>query len=816
TILVVDEAILALAGHSFESPIKSFYKPNAAGVSDLSSRDYVLLANPEFNRADGREKPHPRGMGRKSKIGKRTKVYTFDDALVPAATALASDEPLAEAVAQRGKTTVRHRFDALALFAGSIPTDETGQAQVSVSMPDSLTRYRIVAYAVSSPNQFGLAESTITVRQPLMVRPSPPRFLNFGDKAHFPVVIQNLTDKDLSTHVALDVRNLKITGPAGHVVTVPAKDRIEVLFAIDTVSPGKAAYQVVTAAGPHSDAQTGQFPVWTPATTEAFATYGVIDSGHSVHQLKLPTDIIGQYGGLKVSTSSTALQELTDAFIYLVNYRFSCSEQIASRILSIAAMKDVLGAFNTDTLPSADTLAVTMATNFKWLASRQAADGGIPFWRPGGRTWPFLTVHVAHAVAMAQTKGYQVPSTLRKKLLRYLSRIDAHMPSQYKAQTRQVIKSYALYVLHLLGRNTVADSDMLITSIGLDKLPLTSLGFLLPILSRDDATASQRKRIVNYLYGKLSETAGRANFVSSTSDSDYLTLHSKRRLDAILLNALIASEPTSDAIPKLVRGLLSQRTRGRWGNTQENVFVLLALDRYFQAYEKSGPNFVAKVWVGDGLAGKHTFNTRSAVTENVAVPMDYLHRLSGVQPITLTKKGTGRLYYRLALNYAPKNLSLGPVNHGFVVSRRYEPMDHPDDVRLANDGTWRIKAGSRVRVRLSMFAKSRRYHVALVDPLPGGLETTNLALDGQSKSQQHESSIERIHGGWRRTWYAHQNLRDERVEAFTSMLWAGGYEYTYVARATTPGQFIAAPPKAEEMYNPETYGRGQTDRVIIE
>ncbi len=44
----------------------------------------------------------------------------------------------------------------------------------------------------------------------------------------------------------------------------------------------------------------------------------------------------------------------------------------------------------------------------------------------------------------------------------------------------------------------------------------------------------------------------------------------------------------------------------------------------------------------------------------------------------------------------------------------------------------------------------------------------------------------------------------------------GIYEYSYVARATTPGRIIVSPPKAEEMYNPETFGRGATDRVIVE
>ena len=68
---------------------------------------------------------------------------------------------------------------------------------------------------------------------------------------------------------------------------------------------------------------------------------------------------------------------------------------------------------------------------------------------------------------------------------------------------------------------------------------------------------------------------------------------------------------------------------------------------------------------------------------------------------------------------------------------------------------------------------------------------------------------------WARPWYDHQNLRDERVEAFASLLWEGDHEYTYLARATTPGDFIAPPPRAEEMYTPETFGRGGSDRVVV-
>jgi uncharacterized protein YfaS (alpha-2-macroglobulin family) len=179
----------------------------------------------------------------------------------------------------------------------------------------------------------------------------------------------------------------------------------------------------------------------------------------------------------------------------------------------------------------------------------------------------------------------------------------------------------------------------------------------------------------------------------------------------------------------------------------------------------------------------------------------------------LAKEGPGRLYYRVGMRYAPKDLRLPPTSQGFTVERAYEGVDDPADVRRDADGTWRVRAGARVRVRLRMLAPSRRYHVALVDPLPAGLEPENpaLAVTGSVPAAAPDARAP----SWG-SWYQHQNLRDERVEAFTTLLWEGLHTYDYVARATTPGTFVAPPPKAEEMYHPETFGRGASDRVIVE
>ena len=129
-----------------------------------------------------------------------------------------------------------------------------------------------------------------------------------------------------------------------------------------------------------------------------------------------------------------------------------------------------------------------------------------------------------------------------------------------------------------------------------------------------------------------------------------------------------------------------------------------------------------------------------------------------------------------------------------------------------------------------MVAPARRYHVALVDPLPAGLEPLNPALavtgtvPGDGGSEVVPLAATGLGGPgtgghwwwWSRPWFDHQNLRDERVEAFSSLLWEGVHTYRYVARATTPGSFVVPPTKAEEMYAPETFGRGGTDRVVVD
>jgi len=861
-VIVVDESVLALANVTFVNPIDTFYPDRDDGGSDKFSRANVKLAKlpstttasddpppPEEKPSDGFDDGESGGTGtamalEEGKMGKKDadraegqyKMQKNKESPQEARKAAIEQARNAGILGSVKKVpgvkdpepepntpiAVRSNFNALAAFAPSVKTDANGKASVEIAMPDNLTRYRVIVVAVAGAKQYGKGESAITARLPLMVRPSAPRFLNFGDTFQLPIVVQNQTDAPMTVKLAIAATNLSLTDGSGRSVTVPANDRVEVQFPAAAEMAGTARLQIVGSAGTSSDAAEIAIPVWTPATTEAFATYGVIDDGAMAQPIALPGKVVPQFGGLEITTASTNLQALTDAMLYIVHYPFDCAEQRSSRILSIAALRDVLESFKVKDMPSRGALEASMAADVEHLRQMQNDDGGFSYWERNYESQPYLTVHVASALAHAKAKGYAVPPQLLQRALGFLQTIEGHYNQYYTLEMKHAVSAYALYVRKQLGDLDIAKGQKLIAEAGgIEKMQMETLGWLLSTFAGNPAAAAERAAIVRYAMNKVSETAGAANFTTSYGDGAYLLLASDHRVDAVMLEAFILEQPGSDLIPKIVTGMLAGRKGGRWLNTQENSFALLALDLYFQTYEKVTPNFVARVWLGNDYAGDLPFRGRSTKYFQVNVPMTEVAK-HDKQALTIQKDGVGRLYYRIGMSYAPASLSIGAADYGFVVERKYEGVDDPKDVTRGADGIWRIKAGARVRVRLSMVNENRRYHVALVDPLPAGLEILNPELAGQAPLPPGTDDGDDARGGrdryywWYGPWYEHQNLRDERAEAFTQELYEGVHKYDYVTRATTPGTFVVPPPKAEEMYMPETFGRGASDKVIVE
>lgn len=812
TVLAVDEAVLALIGYRHEDPLKTFYPTRQEGVSEARSRRFIRIA--EEARLS------------RTELAKRTAADMHAMPMLSmaesAVSAPAGDGAAGEAIA------IRADFRPLAFWGPELTTDAEGKASVRFDLPDNLTRYRLVAIAAEGA-RFGIAESSLVTRLPLMLRASAPRFLSHGDRFELPVVVQNQTDQAIDAEIALRGTNLRFTGPHGSRVTIPANDRVELRFPAEATTAGSAAFEVALVSSDFTDAVRGVIPVYMPVTVEAFAHYGEIDGPGARVRFKRPEDAVSAYGGLEIALASTELASLRDTIVFFHRHPFSGTEPIASRLLSFAALRDLLTAFEAADseggFPNRGEYEARIQKDLEELKRRQRNDGGFDFWGGRDRLDPFVSVHVAHALIRAKAQGIDVDRGLHGRSLEFLRRVEEHLDALTVPAHRRAVIAYAIYARSLFGDHDVARARALLKEAGgPEEAGLELLGFLLPTLETGSDEAELRA-IERHLTNRITETASAANFVERYEDAAKVVFSSSRRTDGLLLESLIRTERLSDLAPKLVRGLLSHRSRGDHLSTQENVFILLALEAYFREHEGVAPDFVGRVWIGDRFRGEHLFRGRSTERATLEITMRQLaDEFASEEEITIQREGIGRLYYRIGMQYAPRGLSVGPANHGFDVERVYEAVDDPADVRREADGTYRIKAGARVKVRLTMVAENRRYHVALVDPLAAGFESLNPALSTTERPPSEDSrpgpilplGEMRIAPPWNPAWYDHQNLRDEQTEAFSGFLPAGVHEYSYFIRATTPGTFTAAPARAFEMYAPETFGRSASDRVIIE
>jgi len=101
-------------------------------------------------------------------------------------------------------------------------------------------------------------------------------------------------------------------------------------------------------------------------------------------------------------------------------------------------------------------------------------------------------------------------------------------------------------------------------------------------------------------------------------------------------------------------------------------------------------------------------------------------------------------------------------------------------------------------------------YVIVEDSLPGGLEPLNENLDTTSLVASNDNRPY-----WEQLGYNHKEIRDNRVSFFITELDSGRHTYTYYARATHEGEFVAMPAEVYAMYDTSVWGRSASELFVI-
>ncbi|MEZ5418031.1 MAG: MG2 domain-containing protein [Vicinamibacterales bacterium] len=728
-----------------------------------------------------------------------------------------------------GAGAMRKDFRALAFWLGSVVTGADGEASVDVTLPESLTTYRIMAVAGDRRSRFGSGSAEVRTNKPVTLTAAFPRFLAVGDDAHFGAVVGSQLPAAGTAVVSmrsLDPAVLALSGAVEQRAAIGAGGTVEVRFNGRARAIGRARVRMTVRVGDETDAFEDVIPVEILAAPETVAAYGTADGATTVarESLSIPGGVVPGFGGLDLEVSSTALVGLGEGARYLVQYPYGCAEQKASTSLALFLAADLGDAFSLPGMAPGEMKSVSQAT-LKELERFQCDSGGFGYW-PGscGTVSPYLTAYVLHVMRSAVDLGYTVDAGVRARAYDYLQRELGAQPPAANEEWWPAYTAWQAFAVKVLAEGgRTADSHVTRIYGYRDRLPVFGLAYLHDALMAAGETSGERvadlrRRMLNAVLPE----AGEAHVGELTDPYLLWFWNSNVRSTAIVLQSLVQAGVDEAPLQAMVRWLLRARTNGRWGNTQENAHALTALVAYYRKYEPVVPDFRAVVRLGTRELVREEFRGRSAEAAASNLPMAQVlstAKPGTTVPITFTREGAGTLYYAARLRYAADALLQDALDSGFQVERRYDPYGETAATRPPSTT---YAAGDLVRVTLTFRLTKERRFVAVTDPLPAGFEaveswfaTTARDLAAATDEQTNAAGDA---GDWRAWWrysgFDRVERHDDRVQLFATRLGEGEHTFSYVVRATTAGTFRTAPARVEEMYAPEVFGR--TGTAVIE
>lgn len=715
---------------------------------------------------------------------------------------------------ESGILRIRQNFQDTAFWRGQLTTDANGQASVTITLPDNLTTWRMDVRAVTLDTRVGQATNDLVSTLPLLISPNTPRFFLQGDRATVSALVHNNTDQPQDVKVRLEAQGATLVDVAEQSGRVPAGqqalftwdvvvgevDRVDMLF---SVQGGGYA----DASRPPLGTLEGQgLPVYRYEVSETVGTSGqLLDGGAAVESIGLPIlpDFTPTDGEVTITLAPSLAAAMTDGLDYLTHYPYECTEQIVSKFLpNVVTTRALKTAGISDPQLEAE-LAQQVAIALQKLYARQASDGGWPWW-DGDQTDTLITAYAIWGLHEAQNAGYTVNGAA---ITRGISYLRQHLREVEQLEGRFKLNRQA-FLLYVLAKVDIAPTnflnDLFNARASLDIYAQGLLAQALALTDREDP------RVATLTADVISRAAVSASGTSwEEKERDYWNWGSDTRTTAIVVSTLAQFQPDTPLLANGVRWLMAHRTDGRWLSTQETAWTLLALTDWLTVSGELQPDFQYEAALNGRLLGSATA-TPATVREQLTLVapvtdllMDQLNRLAIGR-----SDGPGNLYYTTHLRLGLPVEQVSALNQGIIISRQYfDPADRTTPITA-------IEQGQTFLARLTIVAPTTLHYALIEDWLPAGLEAVDTSLltsqqVGAPSVYDEPLSVEDYFTrGWGWWYFSHVELRDEKVVISADYLPAGTYEYVYLVRAASAGQYHVIPPSAQEFYFPEVYGRG--------
>ena len=658
----------------------------------------------------------------------------------------------------------------LALYSGIVTVAANGTAEISFDVPDFAGTARVMAVAWTA-TKLGRATIDVTVRDPVVLTATLPRFLLNGDHGTLSMDIDNVEGQAGDYSVSVKASGpVKVSGNPDVSLKLAAKQRSSTTLGLDAAGVGTAQFDV-DIKGPSGLALARHYALDVKPATQVLARRSVqtLAKGESLTLTPdMFTDLVPGTGTVSLSAGlSTALDAAT-ILQALDRYPYGCSEQITSRAMPLLYVNELAAGAHLALDADVDQ---RIKDAIERLLARQGSNGSFGLWSAGGDD-AWLDAYVADFLTRAREKGFAVPDVLFKGALDRIrnSVVNANEPE--KDGGRDL--AYGLYVLARNGAAPIGDLRYLAdTKLNNLATPIAKSQLAAALALVGDRNRAERvyAAALDSLTPKPVLTFGRTDYGSALRDA------------AALVSLAGEGNAPRATLTQAVLRVEAARGLSPYTSTQENAWLVLA------ARALAKETLTLDV---DGQAVK------------TALYRNYKAADIAGKPIKVTNIGDAPVQAVVSVSGSPVTPEPAASN-GFKIERGYFTLDgKPADVSKA-------KQNDRFAVVLKVTeAKPEFGHIMVSDYLPAALEIDNPHLVSSGDS----GTLDWIEDGQEPV---NTEFRDDRFTAALDRATDSKSVFTvaYVVRAVTPGKYVLPQAYVEDMYNPSRYGRTGTGSVEV-
>lgn len=665
-----------------------------------------------------------------------------------------------------------NRFKPVVNFMGPIRLGKNETHTLQLSMPNYVGSVKLMLVAARD-GAYGSVDSTVPVRQPLMVLPTAPRVIGPGEDFSLPVTVFAMKEglKDVNVSVKTEGPVMTISSNEESLSFDKMGDKMAYFPLKTDTTEGNIKVTVTARSGSESASASIEMKVENPNDFITRVETEVLTPGE--------TKTIGfDFFGTKGSNSGTIEVMTMPAFNldknlkYLIRYPYGCVEQITSSVFPQLYLDQL-----TELTPvQKRQINNNIIKAIQKLGRFQMANGAMSYWPGGSYISQWGSTYAWHFLLLAEKKGYLIPSVLKKRWLdwQFSMAADFDLNTKYGQRNwHQLAQSYRLYTLALAGKPNMSAMNQLREQ---ENLGTTSRWRLAAtyVLAGIPEAAEELIKNISYKETDTYETPG-------------FTFGSSLRDKAMILEVLILMKKDEQAFDLAID--MASEMQMQYMSTQTAAFSLYAMASFAHSGGKTNDNHFTYEIEDD----KKEINTDIPV---YTIDISELTRNS----INLSNLSENNLYVTKTISGKPLQGEEPGGSKNLEMDIRYVDIAGKElDVSNLKQGTdfeavVTVKNPGRIGVYENL---------ALSQIFPSGWEILNLRYTDAGESDNEGN-------------YDFRDIRDDRVYTFFNLKSLHKITFRISLNAAYAGRFYMPGTTCHAMYDNRIYAgeRGRWVEVV--